>query len=377
MTIIINGEQVVFVRFEHLGNPSETNNVTSANISVVMLVNDNNISVKIMTYGAAIIEFLAPDRHGIFKNIAMSLSPLSQYIRGASYAGATIGPNAGRIRDGHLLLGRDTYTLSQNEGVNQLHGGFYNFSYSLWSIAELAADDSKASLTLELRAQDGLDGYPGERTASVTYALDNSNTLSVTFGAVTDKPTWMNLSNHTYWNPSGDFSHPATGQSLMINAQTVLYNDSENLPFAFHAVDNSPFDFRSLRCIRNQLAAFPGSEQIQKARGYNNAYSLDTSGPAAVLYDEESGRRITIDTDYPSLVFYSGGFLDDSITLEGGLPASASCALALEAQEFPDALHLADPMHTPEALHIPEVPRPILCPGDTWQRYIRFAFDVT
>jgi len=353
---------------------------------MIKLINDNNISVTISTFGAAIVEFSVPDKHGIFKNIALSLTPVSQYRNSTSYAGATLGPNAGRIRGGELIIGQKTYFLTRNDGANQLHGGFDNFSFTQWIVTRLTKNDNEVSLTLEHTAADGLDGYPGERTISVTYTLDNSNALTISFHAVTDKPTWINLSNHTYWNLSGDFAYPATGQNLMIHAQSVLYNDAQDLPVAFHPVEGTPFDFRTARRVRDQLDAYPDDEQIVRAGGYNNAFWLegdsqpetvqpDAGRPAAgcrkmplpeaaVLTDEKCGRCMTISTDYPSLVFYSGGFLDDSIMLKGGVPCTPSCALALEAQEFPDALHL------------PDVPRAIVQPGDVWQRTIRFAFDL-
>jgi len=373
------------VRFQCFEDSSTENTGTSTDKPFVKLLNDNNISVTISTLGAAITEFSAPDKHGIFKNIALSLFPVSQYVNNTSYAGATLGPNAGRIRGGELSIDRKTYFLTRNEGVNQLHGGFDNFSFARWKISDISRDDNQAALTLEHTAADGLDGYPGERRVSVTYTLDNSNTLTITFQAETDKPTWINLSNHTYWNLSGDFAHSAAGQVLTIHAQSVLYNDARDLPEAFHPVAGTPFDFRTARSVRDQLNAYPDDAQLAQGRGYNNAFLLErdvqtdagcpangirgnaapqTVRPVAVLTDEGSGRRMTISTDYPSLVFYSGGFLGGSITLAGGIPGTPSCALALEAQEIPDALHL------------PDVPHPIARPGVLWQRTIRFAFDL-
>jgi len=378
------------VRFQCFEDSSTENTGTSTDKPILKLINDNNISVTISTLGAAITEFSVPDKHGIFNNIALSLSPVSQYVNSTCYAGATLGPNAGRIRGGELNIDRKTYFLTRNEGVNQLHGGFDNFSFAKWNIANITRGDNQTALTLEHTAADGLDGYPGKRKVSVTYTLDNSNALTINFQAETDKATWINLSNHTYWNLSGDFAHSAARQVLTIHAQSVLYNDAQDLPAAFHPVAGTPFDFRTARRVREQLNAYPDDSQIIQGRGYNNAFLLEgamqtdalepdagrpandrrdtaatqTVRTAAVLSDEGSGRRMTISTDYPSLVFYSGGFLGSSITLAGGIPGTPSCALALEAQEFPDALHL------------PDVPHPIVRPGDLWQRTIRFAFDL-
>jgi len=336
--------------------------------SVIMLANDKGIRISILTRGASILEIRTPDRFGLFKNIAMSLFPYSQYGRGGSCAGATLGPNAGRIRGGELCIESDTHILTQNDGRNQNHGGFDNFSFALWRIVSFEKEDDTVSLTLGHTAVDGREGYPGKRTVTVTYTLDNSNCLTIHYSGLSDKPTWLNLSNHTYWNLTGDFTAPVTGHMLEIASDEVLYNDQEHLPIGLHPVDGSPFDFRTPRIIQNQLDTYPDHPQIRLARGYNNAYSLSGHSSvlktAAVLSDAQSGRRITISTDYPSLVFYSGGFLDQDTLLAGGVTASPSCAAAFEAQEFPDALHL------------PGVPHPILYPGEKWERMISYAFDL-
>ncbi len=381
MTINKSEGRYFAVLFQYIRDNSPENVVISDNDTVIMLQNDNNIRVIILTYGAAILEVRTPDRRGNFKNIALSLASTSHYRKSPSYAGATLGPNAGRIPGGRLPIGDYEYSLTQNDGSNQLHGGYSNFSDNEWHVEQVGKDTDQVWLTLSLTAADGLDGYPGNREISVTYTLNNSNSLTISFRAKSDKPTWMNLSNHTYWNLSGDFTQPATIQFLHIHAEEVLYNDNEHLPMAFHPVDGTPFDFRKSACIENRLEAFPGDQQTSLSRGYNNAFALAVAKPrpepgsgsgsgqvlrpAATLTDPESGRRMTLSTDYPSLVMYSGGFLDESIILAGGAAGSPGCAIALEAQEFPDALHLAD------------VPHPVVYPGEEWRRTIRFTFDLT
>ncbi len=328
------------------------------------LKNTNGISVKILSAGAAITEVRTPDRQGNFTNIAMSLDPVSQYFEGSSYAGAVLGPNAGRIRGSSIPVGTRIYDLAANEGSTQLHGGPHNFSRSIWTLEEVRKEADAESAVYTLNVPDGLDGYPGNREIAAVYRLDNMNALTIAFRAVSDQMTWLNLSNHCYWNLSGDFTRTVLDHTLCIHAGHVAYNNPQNLPFGFYPVERTPFDFRESHSIRENLRDSADSGQFAPACGYNHAYDVTGQSPAAMLSDPGSGRTLTVDTDYPSLVFYSGGCLGSDTTLRGGIPASPSCAAALEAQEFPDALHLEG------------VPHPIVEPHHEWTRFIRYSFGL-
>lgn len=334
----------------------------SNNVSSVSLRNSHGISVKILSAGAAIAEVLTPDRQGNFTNIAMSLDPISQYLEGSSYAGAVLGPNAGRIRGSSIPVGTLHFPLTPNEGPNQLHGGPQNFSRRIWKLEGVRKDGGSESAVFTLEAPHGLDGYPGNRKITVVYELDETDSLMVRFRAVTDQATWLNLSSHCYWNLSGDFARSVLDHTLLINAKRVVYNDPSNLPIGLYPVDGTPFDFRESRSIRENLGDSHEYGQFAPALGYNHAYDVAGKAPAARLADPESGRSLKIETDYPALVFYSGGCLGPDTTLRGGIPASPSCAAAFEAQEFPDALHLDG------------VPHPIAEPDREWTRYIRYSF---
>jgi aldose 1-epimerase len=332
--------------------------------SSTTLWNANGISVKILTAGAAIAEVRTPDRQGNFTNIAMSLDPVSQYLDGSSYAGAVLGPNAGRIRGSKIPVGTRIYSLAANEGENQLHGGPHNFSRSIWALEEVRKEAAAETAIFTLNVPDGLDGYPGNRKIAAAYRLDNTNALTITFRAISDRETWLNLSNHCYWNLSGDFTQSVLNHTLRINADRVAYNDPSNLPIGLYPVVLTPFDFRQERSIRENLRDSHDSGQFAAACGYNHAYDVAGKTPAAALCDPESGRSLTVETNCPALVFYSGGCLGADTTLPGGIPASPSCAVALEAQEFPDALHLEG------------VPHPIAEPLREWTRYIRYSFGL-
>ena len=332
--------------------------------SSATLSNSNGISVKILSAGASVAEVRVPDRQGNFTNIAMSLEPLSQYLEGGSYAGAILGPNAGRIRGSSIPIGTRIYDLAANEGSNQLHGGPHNFSHSIWTLENIRKEEGSESAVFTLTVPDGLDGYPGNREIAVRYRLDEQDALTIFFHAVSDQATWLNLSSHCYWNLTGDFTKSILDHKLLINAGHVAYNNPQNLPFGFYPVDRTPFDFRESRFIRENLHDSYDCGQFAPASGYNHAYDVTGSAAAAILNDPGSGRSLKVETDYPALVFYSGGCLGADTILRGGIPASPCCAAALEAQEFPDALHQDG------------VPHPIVEPQQEWTRYIRYSFGV-
>jgi aldose 1-epimerase len=185
------------------------------------------------------------------------------------------------------------------------------------------------------------------------------------YTAVTDKETWINPTNHTYWNLSGDFTAPGDFQVLQINADSVYYNDKFHLPVSRESVKDTPFNFSLPRSVADAVQSNPSHPQLLNALGYNNAYSLNQGGgPAAVLHDPFSGRRVTVTTDYPSLVFYSGGYLGNAGCTADGQKIAAGSAYALEAQYLPDAPRLQGDR------------TPFLKPGETFQKRIAFRFDL-
>ncbi len=326
----------------------------------IILENSRGMQISIDPVGAALKEVSVCDRSGKFLNIALcSIRPEGPRADG-SYAGATLAPCAGRIAGGRLTIDGKEYALTQNDGGNHLHGGSGNLSFVQWEFKPPVRASRETSLTLYAAVKDGQDGYPGNRTFFVTYTLDDDNSLTIRYRTVTDKPTYVSLSNHAYWNLSGDFTASAMDHLLQIDADQVYFNGREHLPVETHGVKGTPFDFQTSCSISQQTSKTPDHPQFSIARGYNNAYILSGKNPAATLYEPASGRRLQLYTDYPSLVFYSGGFLDGSTVMKHGVPAASSCALALEAQELPNAFTL---------------PGLVLHPGQVRERFIRYAFD--
>ena len=316
------------------------------NESGFFLLETDKIRIKTVPNGASLFRVEVPDKNGLFSNIALPLPSPEACAHSGTHAGATLGPIAGRVEGGQLQIPGKSLQLAQNEGRNHLHGGPGGLSRQVWQT--VCAQPDRVIYRLDL--PDGLDGYPGSRTFRVGYALTGPAQLTIHYRVETDAPTPVSLSNHTYWNLSGDFAHPCTGHRLQIAARQACWNDREHLPRGVLDVAGTPLDF-----ARPQEPA-PHAEhpQLRNALGYNNAYLLEGS-PAARLEHPASGRVLTMETDLPALVFYSGGYLEGE-PLEGSC-AAESAAFALEPQERPG------------------LPALVL-PGQPWERWIRLTFSV-
>ncbi len=310
--------------------------------------------------GAAIVTMEVQDARGRFLNVA--LSPLN-FANGAddpSLAGRTIGPCCGRVRSGEIEIDGREFRLERNEGSNHIHGGSSGCARQIWQGERVSA----SRVRFRLRLPDGLAGYPGNRTLTADYEVSGS-TLQVRYAAETDRPTWLDLTNHVYFDLSGRFDGSALRQTLQVAAECAVRNDEYHLPREIIPAEGA-FDFRKPRSLADMLQRFSGERQLTIGRGYNNALLIDGDlrkklGFCAQLASLESGIRMTLDADAPAIVLYTGGFLDGATRLQSG-GATPGCAVALEAQAAPD------PFHLPGTL--PDV----LIPGRTWRRTIRWSF---
>ncbi len=314
--------------------------------------------VSITALGAAIQKIAITDKNGNLKPITLGFENIEQYERCNCYAGATLGPNAGRIRNGRLPVNQHVRQLTLNERSSQLHGGINNLSACLWQVESFSCGLESASILLSASQPHGLDGYPGNRVYYTRYTLEDTNWLTIEYRAETDVPTYINMSNHTYWNLTGDFSRPALEQELQIFANSVCMNDQDHLPVDIVPVADTVFDFRRIRPIKSAAHSLSSAvylEQLEIGRGYNNAYILNKNHAfrtlrsvnhtmplkkACILRDPETGLTLKMLTDAPALVLYSGGFLTDSLPLYNGAFTSPSCAIALEAQDVPDVMNI-------------------------------------
>lgn len=314
------------------------------------------ITAQVCAFGASLASVRVPDRSGRAENILLSLPAPDGYARNDICAGATVGPVAGRITEGKVVIRGREYAMNPPGQTGPcLHSGPGGLQNRLWNTEQAQADRVVFSTVLE----DGECGLPGRRTFHVEYTL-REDRLSICITAVSTQPTFVNPTNHAYWNLSGDFSRPA-GQTMQIAANRVWHNDEEHLPVQLQPVQQTPFDFTRPASPLQRIRT-GGSRQLEWGRGYNHAFVLDGS-PAVVLCHPESGRTLTLETDAPALVVYTGGFLGPETALAGGGVAAAGCAFALEPQLMPDA-----PRHMADAL-------PLLLPGGVFRRKISYRFS--
>lgn len=339
-------------------------------INEYFLKNAHGMHVSISSLGGGIWGIYLPDCHEKLQNIALSFYHKEIYQNNSLYAGAILGPNAGRIQNGRLPIASTIYQLTQNENcMHNLHGGFHNVSFQNWNAIDTSEESKKSSVTLQITLPDGLDGFPGNRTLQARYTLDDQNALTLEMSAITDAETYINLSSHIYFNLSGDFSTSGLKQQLQIASDEVIYNKDNHIPSCICDVSHTPFDYRLARCLSEQIQNYSRHPQLLSGNGYNHGFLLNHSNsnptpitPNAFLYDSASGRRMSLSTDAPCLVLYSGGFIEHDTLLEDGSAAHPSCAIALEAQDYPDAPGKHGfPYHT-------------LKPGEIWTRTIQWAF---
>lgn len=308
--------------------------------------------------GASLVELKVLTRCGDWRQVL--LSPLShrEGIPEPALAGCTVAPCCGRVRDAEMTLAGKTYRLDANEGSNHLHGGFRSASGLRWSVIQSDARAARFALDLP----DGEGGYPGNRRLEVSYIIEE-DALTVGLSAATDALSWFCMTNHAYWDLTGRFDGSAMDQRLTVPASRAVFNDDRHLPESIRAVEGTPFDFRAPVSPAEMMARFPDHPQIKIARGFNNALLIDPDAPhAARLSAPDGSLSMTLDTDYPALVFYSGGFLGKETLLPTG-PAVLGAALALEAQSPPDPFHL------------PGVAPELLRPGEHFRRFIRWRFE--
>ncbi|WP_261377294.1 aldose epimerase family protein [Amycolatopsis bartoniae] len=342
--------------------------VGGAAVSRYTLDSGHGLRVRILSYGGIIQTLEAPDRHGRAENIVLGFPTLADYVAknspeagGGVYFGALIGRYANRIAHGTFTLDGQTYHVPVNNNGNSLHGGLAGFDKKVWDVTEVPG-----GIRLSVTSPDGDQGYPGALHATVTYTVDSQNRLSIAYTATTDKPTVVNLTNHTYWNLAGEASGDIYDQKLQINAGRYTPTDTTQIPTGQLApVQGTPFDFRRPTAIGARIAE--DDPQLLTGQGYDHNWVLDSSGSLAVAAkasDPASGRTLTVLTDQPGLQFYSGNFLDGTLVGTSGRTYRQSYGFALETQHFPDS-----PNH-------PSFPSTVLRPGQTYRTKTVFALGV-
>ena len=310
-------------------------------IEAVTLRNGKGVAARIITYGATLQSLAAPDRAGKSAEITLGHDTAADYETKPSYFGVTVGRYANRIAGGRFTLDGRSHQLTQNDGGNSLHGGVRGFDKRNWRIVSVS-DGPVARVVLGLTSPDGDQGYPGKLDVTVTYALDELGNLEIAFEARTDKPTIVNMTNHALFNLAGDGAPEGTARQLLtIPARAYTPVDAKLIPTGeLKPVEGGVFDFRKPRLIAAGLR--DGRDpQIVTGRGYDHNFALDkgqTATPelAARLEDPVSGRVLEVLSTEPGIQFYSGNFLDGTLTGRSGRVYRMGDGIALEPQKFPD-----------------------------------------
>ncbi|MFT8781137.1 aldose epimerase family protein [Acetobacter orientalis] len=334
------------------------------------LRNKAGLSVQFISYGGIITAIDVPDRHGSFSNIALGFPDLEGYVVKDAQAnicfGALIGRYANRIANGTFTLDGVRVQTTRNTPPNTLHGGANGFHKKLWHVRHLMGLPHATGAELTLTSPDGDEGFPGTLHVSVRYILDDTNRLTLQYRATTDKPTVVNLTNHTYFNLNGEGSGSVENHHLHINADHFTPTDAASIPTGKLAdVSNTPFDFRTAHSIGQHLR--DTNPQLLAAHGYDqnwaiNGYDGKTLRPAATLTDPASGRVLTVLTTLPGLQVYTANGLNGAYAGTSGRIYRQTDAVALETQFYPDA-----PNH-------PNFPSATLRPGVVYTHTTVFAF---
>ncbi|MCJ2056863.1 galactose mutarotase [Methylobacterium sp. J-048] len=339
-------------------------------VEEVTLTNGKGITARVIAWGALLRSLEVPDRAGKPADIVLGYGDLAGYLAKPNYFGASVGRYANRIRGGRFTLDGRTYTLATNDGPNTLHGGNAGFDKRLWTITEVKGG-ATPSVTLRYVSPDGEEGFPGTLTVTATYTLDATDTLTISYQATTDKPTIVNLTNHSFFNLAGEGSgRSVLDQILTIPAERYTPVDATQIPTGAHVpVAGTPFDFRTPTVIGSRIR--DGRDiQIVRGRGYDHNWVV-TDAPTvephlvAKVEDPHSGRVLEVASNQPGVQFYTGNFIDATVVGKSGLVYRQSDALAIEPELFPD---------TPNQ---PAFGSARLDPGATYRTVITYRFSAS
>ncbi len=329
------------------------------------LTNTHGMEVCITNFGGRIVSIMVPDREGDMQDVVLGFDKVQDYFpeNNQTDFGAAIGRYANRINQGRFTLDGVEYQLPLNNFGHCLHGGPTGWQYQVYKVLEADGQQLKLGLT----SPDGDNGFPGNVQATVTYTLTEDNALDIAYEATTDAPTVINMTNHAYFNLSGDpATHRITDDVLWINATHFTPVDSTFMTTGeIRPVAGTPFDFTQAKPIGQDIEA--DCQQVRNGRGYDHNWCLDTdrdiAALAAELYCPESGINLKVYTDEPGIQVYAGNFLDGSVTGKKGIAYPRRSAICLETQHYPDSPNK------------PQWPSVVLRPGQTYTSHCIFSFN--
>ncbi len=331
-------------------------------VNLYTLMNKNGLVLKVANYGGTVTALSVPDKKGTMADIVLGFDNLPDYQKATAYFGALVGRYGNRIAKGKFTIDGETYTLALNNGPNTLHGGIIGFDKVLWDATEVN-DTTGVGLRLHHLSKDGDEGFPGNLNVTVTYMLTNANEFRIDYEATTDKATPLNLTHHSYFNLAGAGKGNVLGHKVMIAAQRYTVVDSTLIPTGeFRDVKGTPFDFTKAQAIGARIKELGG-----KPVGYDHNYVLNSGGTklalAARVSEPLSGRVMEVYTDQPGVQFYTGNFLDGTLTGKDAKVYQQYYGFCFETQKFPDSPNQ------------PTFPNSILKPGEVYKSTTIYKFS--
>jgi len=335
-------------------------------VDIYTLTNANGIEAKITNYGGIIVSMKVPDKDGKLEDVVLGYDHLAGYLKKTPYFGCIVGRYCNRIANGKFSLPGVEYILAQNNGENHLHGGMKGFDKVVWD-AEKVRHNDDVGLKLTYLSKDGEEGYPGNLSVAVIYTLTNDNALTIDYSAITDKETVVNLTNHSYFNLADCGQEDILGHEMMINANRFTPIDEGLIPTGeIGNVRGTPLDFTRAMTIGARIDQ--EDQQLTYGLGYDHNYVLNNSDGnltlAARVYEPKTKRVMEVYTKEPGMQFYSGNFLDGSITGKGGVVYQKRHGFCLETQHFPDSPNK------------PNFPSTALKPGEEYKTTTIYQFSV-
>ncbi len=345
-------------------DPADFNAVVDGKpVALYTLKNAAGMEVCITNFGGRIVSLMVPDRNGELRDVVLGFDNIADYQNVPSDFGASIGRYANRIAHGRLVIDGDTVQLPQNNFGHCLHGGPAGWQYKVYEARQL---DGK-TLELYMDSPDGDENFPGHVKAKVTYNLTDDNAIVIAYEATTDAPTVVNMTNHSYFNLSGDPTHTILDHLLTVDADSYTPIDSTYMTTGEIApVEGTPMDFRTETAVGARL--HENNEQLKNANGYDHNWVLATAGDAertaARLVSPETGICLTVRTTEPGLQIYTGNFLDGTIKGKKGIVYNPRTAICLETQHYPDSPNK------------PQWPSTLLRPGETYESLCIYGFSI-
>jgi aldose 1-epimerase len=328
-----------------------------------VLKNDKGMEVCVTNFGGRVVSIMVPDKEGVLRDVVLGFDNVADYMEIPSDFGASIGRFANRIAQGRFTLDGTVYELPKNNFGHCLHGGPNGWQYQIYEVENVTDN----SITLVMHSPDGDESFPGKVTAKVTYTVNADNALEIAYEATTDKPTVINMTNHSYFNLSGNPGNTILDHILYVNAECftpvgrTLIPTGEMIPVA-----DTPMDFSVPKAIGADINNTE-YEQIRFGNGYDHNWVLETKGNmevvAATLYSPESGIKMDVYTDEPGIQVYSGNFLNGTVKGKNGITYQQRAAVCLETQHYPDSPNR------------PEWPTVVLRPGEEYSSHCTYKFS--